>query len=154
MYKDGRLCSSVRIQLARLVQAMLEADRGGEWAWIDAMRKRRGSKDGGEGERKTNLKDAMVSLANDVDHGVRMHMASAVTSLFFCDDSTKSHDSHVMLLPREVQEKIYQQVLAMLQDAYQVMVSYKILASSLENIEIYFSPRRRPRTSLVLRMTV
>ena len=118
---------------------MLEADRGGKWAWIDAVRKRRGSKDGGEGERKTNLKDAMVSLANDVDHGVRMHMASAVTSLFFCDDSTKSHDSHVMLLPREEQEKIYQQVLAMLQDAYQVMVSYIILVSSLENIETYLS---------------
>ena len=118
------MCSSVRIQLARLVQVMLEADRGGEWAWIDAARKRRSSKDGGEGERVTSLKDAMVSLANDVDHGVRMHMASAVTSLFFCGDSEKSHDSHVTLLPREEQEKIYQQVLAMLQDAYQVMVSH------------------------------
>ena len=111
---------------------MLEADRGGEWAWIDAVRKRRGSKDGGEGERKTNLKDAMVSLANDVDHGVRMHMASAVTSLFFCDDSTKSHDSHGILLSRKQQKNIYQQVQAMHQDAYQVMVSNKMLVSSLE----------------------
>ena len=102
---------------------MLEADRASEWAWIDAMRKRRSSKDRGEGERVTSLKDAMVSLANDVDHSVRMHMASAVTSLFFCDDSKKSHDGHVMLLPREEQDKIYQQVLSMLQEAYQVMVS-------------------------------
>ena len=102
---------------------MLEADRGGKWVWIDTVRKRRGAKDGGEGEKSTSLKDAMVSLVNDVDHGVRMHMASAVTSLFFCDGSKKSHDSHVMLLPRDEQEKVYQQVLTMLQDAYQVMVS-------------------------------
>ena len=148
------MCSSVRIQLARLVQAMLEADRGEEWAWIDAVRKRRSSKDGGEGERMTSLKDAMVSLANDVDHGVRMHMASAVTSLFFCGDSKKSHDSHVMLLPREEQEKVYEQVLAMLQDAYQVMVSYRFvssLKSDIENLSLYC---RHIRTSLVLRMTV
>ena len=116
---------------------MLEADRGGEWACIDAVRKRQSSKDGGEGERVTSLKDAMVSLANDVDHGVRMHMASAVTSLFFCADSKKSHDSHVMLLPREEQEKVYEQVLAMLQDAYQVMVGYHLVSSLELDIEIY-----------------
>ena len=131
---------------------MLEADRGGEWAWVDAVRKKRSSKDEGEGEKMTSLKDAMISLANDVDHGVRMHMASAVTSLFFCDSSKKSHDSHVMLLPREEQEKVYQQVLSMLQDAYQVMVSCHFLPSS--TIKFLFMLSRQLRTSLVLRMTV
>ena len=101
---------------------MHEADRSGQWAWIDTTRKRRSVKDGGEGEKVISLKDAMISLVDDLDHGVRMYMASGVTSLFYCDSSKESHVSHVTLLPREEQEVVYQRVLAVLQDAYQVMV--------------------------------
>ena len=101
---------------------MFEADRGGKWVWIDAVKRRRSSKDGGEVESVTSLKDALVSLTNDVDHGVRMHMATAITSLFFYDGS-RSHDNQVTLVSREEQEQVYQQVLVMLQNAYLVQVS-------------------------------
>lgn len=122
LYKDHRLCADVRIELAQLIQAMLEADREGKWAWIDALKKRRSPKEGAPGERTTSLKDALISLCNDVDHGVRMHMSTAITSLFFYNVSEGSCDSHVTLLPRQEQEKVYQQILAVLEDANKVMV--------------------------------
>ena len=110
--------SSVRTRLAGLVQALLETDRKGKWAWIDPI-KRRSSKEGAAGEKVTDLKDAMLSLAKDGDHGVRMHMAYAITTLFYSDES---HDSHVTLLPRKEQQKVYDKIFAMLQEAYQVKV--------------------------------
>lgn len=121
LYKEQKLCSSVRIELACLIKAMFEADRSGQWAWIDATRKRRSPKEGGDRE-KMSLKDAMISLLHDADHGVRMHMATTITTLFFCDGSKESHDSHVTLLPRQEQEKVYDQINAMLQRANQVKV--------------------------------
>ena len=106
---------------------MLEADRGGKWAWIEATRKRRSPKEGGAGDKTTSLKDAMISLLNDADHRVRMHMATAVTSLFFCGGCEESHDSQVTLIPRKDQESIYDKILAMLQDANQVMVCVAVV---------------------------
>ena len=97
---------------------MLEADRKGEWAWIDTI-KRRSSKEGAAGEKVTRLKDAMLSLAKDNDHGVRMHVAHAITTLFYSDES---HDSHVILLPQKEQQKVYDKIFAMLQEAYKVKV--------------------------------
>ena len=122
LYKDHRLCAEVRIELARLIQAMLEVDREGKWAWIDAIRKKRSPREGGSGERTTSLKDALISLCNDVDHGVRMHMSTAITSLFFYNVSEGSCDSHVTLLPRKEQEKVYEQIFAVLEDSNKVMV--------------------------------
>ena len=146
---------------------MLESDREGKWAWIEAMRKRRSPKSGGSGERITTLKDALISLCNDADHAVRMHMASAITTLFFRDSTERSCDRHVTLLPRKEQEEVYEQILAMLDDAYKVMVSchsdYITISYSLTNSTAPLHclppphcliPPRLVKTSLVLRMTV
>ena len=108
----------MRVELACLIQALLEADRKGKWVWIDTV-KRQSSKEGSSRDKVLNLKDVVVSMANDDDHRVRMHMATAITTLFYCHEA---RDSHVVLLPRKEQEKVYEKIFAMLQEDYQVKV--------------------------------
>ena len=114
----------MRIKLAHLIQELFEHDRSCNWTTITV--KKRKKKGESFEESSLNLRDALVQMVNDVDHGVRMHMASAIATLFVAENNrSRSCAGHVTLLSHNEQEKTYETIEQMLHKAHLVTVSQR-----------------------------
>lgn len=80
---------------------------------------------------------ALVKMVNDCDHVVRMHVAKAVTTLYLTTSRSTSETTScgsMVLLSRAGQERIFQEILRMLQLAFIVSDGLEELSAEDESV--------------------
>ena len=118
----------MRLKLVDLLKCLHSADRDAVWSSLCLRRKKKSAAHSDPQELDTlSPRQALVTMVNDGDHMIRMHVAKAITSLFVAPgDSTvsgggcnPSRDGTV-LLSRAAQEQTFEQVMEMLTLAHVV----------------------------------
>ncbi len=125
------------MKLVDLLTSLHAVDREGTWSSLSERKRKRAQPQ----ESKTvTTKEALVTMVNDSDHGVRMHVAKAITSLYITATKSKSPaktaSTHPLLtlLSCGAQEKTFKQVFEMLQLAYVVSGGLDDLSSEDESV--------------------
>ena len=79
LYNDKVLPTAVRMKLVNLLTSLQAADKEGVWSGLSQRKRKRTQS---QESQVVSAKEALVMMVNDSDHGVRMHVAKAITSLF------------------------------------------------------------------------
>ena len=140
LYNDKVLPSAVRLKFVDLLVSLHAADREGVWSSLKQRRRKRTQSQKVPESQVVTAREALVAMVNDSDHGVRMHVAKAITSLYVTTTKDRSpssrqssHDT-VTLLSCNAQEKTFRQVYEMLQLAYVVSDGLDELSSEDESV--------------------
>lgn len=141
LYNDKILPVFVRVKLVDLLTSLHAADWEGTWTSLTQRRRKRASTQ--SESHTTTIRHALITMVNDSDHSVRMHVARAITSLFSRSvvqtgttnglSEPMSHD-RVMLLSNKDQEDTFQEVLEMLHLAYVISDGLDELSSEDESV--------------------
>lgn len=135
LYEDKRFPAAVRLKLVDLLTSLHAADMQCTWTSL-MQRKKKAHPD----PSPVTIRQALVRIVNDVDHAVRMHVASSVTSLFLFSVHVRSRGDdrtlarNVVLLDRRRQEETFHQVMDSLRLAYFISDGLHELSSEDESV--------------------
>lgn len=121
---------NIRMKLVDLLTFIYAADSAAAWSGLKQRRKRRGAAQSDPKDLSVSVRQALIKMVNNSDHVMRMHVASAITKLYFMARG-RVHTSRVsnqvskvqscdrmILLSCAQQEETFQEIYEMLQLAF------------------------------------
>ena len=141
------------MKLVDLLTSIHAADSSSEWSTLKQRRKKRAAaKQSDATHPDMSARQALIKLVYDRDHIVRMHVARAVTTLFFAPakggvpytagtnqmSRTRSCDN-AALLSSALQKETFQQIMEVLQLAFVIPNDLDELSSEDESVNRFAS---------------
>ena len=138
LYTDKTLPVAVRVNLIDLLTSLYAVDRDNAWTSLTLKKKKRSSS---QAPGVVSVKQALVMMVNDSDHVVRMHVATAITSLYVAatvggaqaTTPSTSHD-RLVLLSCAGQEETFERVLETLQLVFVISEDLDELSTEDESV--------------------